>query len=53
MATCSTMTACETRCKAQIVAHSARNKSGQIMARFSALHEPVRDGQWRLGRDTE
>ena len=46
MANFSTMTAAETRCKAQIVAkvwvvaHSARNKSGQIIARFQRYMSP-------------
>ncbi len=46
MASFSTMVASETRCKAQmaakvwVVAHSARNKSGQIIARFQRYMSP-------------
>jgi hypothetical protein len=50
MANFSTMTASETRCKAQVaakvwvVAHSARNKSGQIIARFQRYMSPSAPG---------
>ena len=50
MASFTTMTASENRCKAQIVAkvwvvaHSARNKDGQIIARFIRPMSPTNPG---------
>lgn len=46
MATFPTMAGCETRCKAQmvakkwVIAHAARNVSGQIVARFQRYMAP-------------
>jgi hypothetical protein len=51
MAAFATMTASETRCKAQIVAkvwvhaHSARNQTGQIIARFQRYMSPSAPGE--------
>lgn len=50
MATFASMTACETRCKAQmaakvwVVAHAARNIIGQIVARFQRYMSPSAQG---------
>ena len=50
MATFASMSACETRCKAQmeakvwVVAHAARNNSGQIIARFQRYMSPSAQG---------
>jgi hypothetical protein len=50
VASFSTMSACETRCKAQIAAkvwvnaHSARNITGQIVARFQRYMSPSAPG---------
>ena len=50
MASFTTMSACETRCKAQmvakvwVVAHAARNTTGQIIARFQRYMSPSAPG---------
>ena len=50
MASFSSMTACETRCKSQmvakvwVVAHAARNNSGQIVARFQRFMSATAPG---------
>lgn len=50
MAAFASMTACETRCKAQVVAkvwvtaHASRNQTGQITARFQRYMSPSAPG---------
>lgn len=51
MASFATMSAAETRCRAQIVAkvwvnaHAARNQSGAIIARFQRYMSPTQRGE--------